>query len=87
MKTVPLLLLLLGSAALAALRAAPPSPAQEQAWRDGIRAALFVPSPLPDLAARDHGSFSPEPGIIVDRVTYASQFGLRIPALVYRPAA
>ncbi len=86
MKPVPLLLLLLGSAALAALRAAPPSPDQEQAWRDGIRAALFVPSPLPDLAARDHGSFSPEPGVIVDRVTYASQFGLRIPALVYRPA-
>ncbi|MGA8043434.1 MAG: acetylxylan esterase [Terracidiphilus sp.] len=58
---------------------------QVQEMRAKIRAALFVPEPLPALDAESYGSFSPEPGVIAERVTYATEYGLRIPAIVYRP--
>ena len=32
-----------------------------------------------------HGELSPEPGIAADRVTYATEFGLRVPAIIYHP--
>ncbi len=32
-----------------------------------------------------YGSFSPIPGVIAERVTYATEYGLRVPAIVYRP--
>ncbi|MBL9209924.1 MAG: acetylxylan esterase [Opitutaceae bacterium] len=67
-----------------ALFAAPPTPAQEQAWREGIKQALFITAP-PALAPEKHGEFEPEPGVIAERVTYGTQFGLRVPAIVYRP--
>jgi dienelactone hydrolase len=53
--------------------------------RAGIRKALFVPDPLPALDAKNYGSFSPEPGVVAERVTYATEYGLRVPAIVYRP--
>ncbi len=59
---------------------------QVQAMRAKIRAALFVPEPLPALDAKSYGSFAPEPGVIAERVTYGTEYGLRIPAIVYRPA-
>ena len=59
--------------------------AQLEAWRAQVRAAWFVPEPLPPLDVEAHGSFSPEPGVVVERVSYATQFGLRVPAIVYRP--
>ncbi len=57
----------------------------EQAWRRGIRTALFVPEPLPALAAQTHGRFEPAPGVVAERVSYGTQFGLRVPAILYRP--
>ncbi len=54
--------------------------------RTRIRAALFAANPLPKLDARLHGKFEPEPGIVAERVSYATQYGLRVPAIVYRPA-
>src|SRR5688572_91933 len=60
---------------------------QEKNWRDGIKAALFVTTPGPALAPESHGIFEPESGIVAERVTYGTQFGLRIPAIVYRPKA
>jgi dienelactone hydrolase len=74
----------LGLAALASIHAAPPTPAQEQAWRDGIKQALFI-GPPPALAPEKHGEFEPVPGVVAERVTYGTQFGLRVPAIVYRP--
>jgi dienelactone hydrolase len=59
--------------------------AKEEQWRSGIRRALFVPAPLPDLAVEKHGQFEPESGVVAERVSYATQFGLRVPAIVYRP--
>ncbi len=53
--------------------------------RAQIRSTLFVPDPLPALAPQQHGQFEPMPGVIADRVTYGTQFGMRVPAIVYRP--
>ena len=55
--------------------------------RRQIEQALFVPHPLPNVNPRDWGSFEVEPGVIADRVTYATEFGMRAPAIVYHPAA
>lgn len=46
---------------------------------------LFIPEPVPPLEASSHGQFEPEPGIIAERVTYATQFGLRVPGILYLP--
>lgn len=67
------------------LVAAIPASERENAWRREIRSALQVPDPLPELSPQVHGSFEPEPGIVAERVTYGTQFGLRIPAILYRP--
>lgn len=63
------------------------TPSQEQEWRRLIRTTLFVPDPLPPLAAAVHGRFEPEPGVVAERVTYGTQFGMRVPAILYRPKA
>ncbi|MDA2924964.1 prolyl oligopeptidase family serine peptidase [Acidobacteria bacterium AH-259-L09] len=57
----------------------------EREWRSQIRSALFVPDPLPRLASETHGRFEPAPGVLAERVSYASQFGMRVPAIVYLP--
>jgi hypothetical protein len=54
-------------------------------WREQAKAALFLPKTVPPVAARDFGSFTPMPGVIAHRVTYGTQFGMRVPAVVYRP--
>jgi dipeptidyl aminopeptidase/acylaminoacyl peptidase len=54
--------------------------------RKQIRAALFVPDPLPALAVERYGESEIAPGVIAERVSYATDYGLRIPAIVYRPA-
>ena len=61
------------------------TPEQEQEWRRLIRTVLFVPDPLPPLVPETHGRFDPEPGIVAERVTYGTQFGMRVPAIFYRP--
>ncbi len=55
-------------------------------WRKKIEQTLFVPDPLPPLNARYFGSFEVEPGIIADRITYSTEFGMRVPAIVYHPS-
>jgi dienelactone hydrolase len=55
-------------------------------WRRQIRQALFIPDPLPALTPRNFGSFSATPGVVAERVTYATLYGMRVPAIVYRPA-
>jgi len=58
---------------------------QTNSQRAQIRSTLFVPDPLPALAPQSHGQFEPTPGVIAERVTYGTQFGMRVPAIVYRP--
>ena len=55
-------------------------------WRTQIRQALFIDDPLPALSPRSFGSFSPAPGVIAERVTYGTSDGMRVPAIIYRPA-
>ena len=59
--------------------------AQVRHWRQQMRRALFIPDPLPPTAPQYYGRFSPARGIIADRVTYETGYGLRVPAIVYRP--
>jgi dienelactone hydrolase len=56
-----------------------------QDLRSRIEAALFAKGELPPLRAEWHGSFEPEPGIIAERISYGTQFGMRVPAILYRP--
>lgn len=56
------------------------------AWREGIEAALHVAGPAPELAPESHGTFAAAEGVVAERVTFGTQFGLRVPAIVYRPA-
>ena len=54
--------------------------------RAKIKDTLFVPDPLPALKPESYGQFQPEPGIVAERVSYSTAYGLRVPAIVYRPA-
>lgn len=58
---------------------------RDTAWRREIRHQLYVPESLPALQSKVWSSFSPMPGVIADRVTYATADGMRVPAIVYRP--
>ena len=60
---------------------------QVSLWRKQMRQALFIPDPLPPVKPETYGSFTPTPGIVAERVSYATEYGLRVPAIVYRPAA
>ncbi len=55
------------------------------AWRAEIRKKLFIPSSLPALSPKTWSTFSPMPGVLAERVTYASADGMLVPAIVYRP--
>jgi len=56
------------------------------ALRSRIRAALRVPESLPALAIQTYGETRLTAGVIIERVSYATAYGLRVPAIVYRPA-
>lgn len=58
---------------------------QIQLWTAGIKSALFIPNPLPQLDLKKHGTFQPAQGVVIEKVTYNSLYGLRIPAIIYRP--
>lgn len=57
----------------------------ETLLRQQILRTFFVADPLPPPAGRVFGQVEIEPGIAADRVTYATEFGMRVPAMVYRP--
>ena len=80
------MLLLLATAAIAGAPgdAAPTVPTRE-GKRQQIRRALLVPEALPALEAEHYGQIEIAPGVIAERVSYATDYGLRVPAIVYRP--
>jgi len=59
---------------------------QFEQWRRQIRQALFIDDPLPPLAAKSYGTFSPADGVVAERVTFGTNYGMRVPAIVYRPS-
>jgi dienelactone hydrolase len=78
-------LLLTSSTLLIAADRAPLTAEQATQWRSQIRQALFVPNPLPAQKALTHGRFEPAAGVVAERVTYETQFGLCVPAILYLP--
>jgi dienelactone hydrolase len=66
--------------------AAAESPAsREQQWRRQICDNFFVPEPLPALEASIQRRFTPAPGVRAEGLTYRTQFGLRVPTVLYLP--
>src|SRR6516225_1035019 len=59
---------------------------QPEVLRRRIAETLFVPDPLPALAPIHSGSFEPAHGVVAERISYGTEFGMRIPAILYRPA-
>jgi len=70
----------------AANAALPATVAQFDEWSGQIKKALFIQDPLPLLAPRSYGTFSPAKGVVAERVTYGTNYGMRVPAIVYRPS-
>ena len=68
------------------LNVARASCAQPQELRRRIAETLFVPDPPPALDVVRYGSFEPVPGVVAERISYGTEFGMRIPAILYRPA-
>ena len=58
---------------------------RQQEWRSRICRTLFVPDPLPRLEPLVHGRFQPDRDVVVERVTYSTQFEMKVPAIVYAP--
>ena len=57
-----------------------------KALRAQIRDTLHIPESLPRTEEKLYSSFSPAPGVSADRVSYATAYSLRVPAIVYHPA-
>ncbi len=58
----------------------------DRSVREQIDEKLRISQKLPAVEAEGYGSFSPAPGVIADRVSYATGYDLRVPAIVYHPA-
>src|SRR3954452_7219971 len=57
-----------------------------KALREQIRETLHISEHLPNPEEKLYGSFSPAANVSADRVSYATAYGLRVPAIVYHPA-
>ncbi len=53
------------------------------AVRQKIEETLHIPKTLPAIEGKKYGQFSPAPGVLADRVSYATAYNLRVPAIVY----
>lgn len=56
-----------------------------EGYRQQAKTALFLPAAMPAPAPHDFGVFHPMQGVAAHRVTFASQYGMRVPAIVYAP--
>lgn len=65
--------------------AAPLDDTQVKQLRQRIGRNFFVPDPLPALRAATHRHFPAAPGVRAEGVSYATEFGLRVPAILYLP--
>ncbi len=53
--------------------------------RQQIEEALHIQKKTATVAAKKYGTFSAAPGVLADRVSYATAYDLRVPAIVYHP--
>ena len=77
-----MLLLSAGFAASPAPQPTKPAKPDRADERNRIKAALFVPNRLPALESESYGQFEPAPGVVAERVSYATGYSLRVPAIV-----
>jgi dienelactone hydrolase len=61
------------------------TPAQLESLRKQAVQALFIDSPLPALQTKTYTAFNATSNIRVEHVTFATQYGMRVPAIVYMP--
>ena len=59
--------------------------AKAEQLRKQICDNFFVPDRLPALDAQTHRRFTPAPGVKAEGVTYTTQLGVRVPAILYLP--
>lgn len=59
--------------------------AREAHLRKEICDNFFVSDPLPPLEAHTGRTFTPAPGVKAEGVTYTTQLGSRVPAILYLP--
>ena len=69
---------------------APPAPARSlparvASLRAQVRANFFIPNPLPPVDGKTHRRFEPARGVSAEAVTYATELGMRVPAILYLP--
>ena len=76
---------MLSLAIVVGTRAEPLTAARVIELRTQIRKNFFVPSPLPALDAKTYRRFAPAPGVAAEAITYATEFGTRVPAILYLP--
>jgi dienelactone hydrolase len=60
---------------------------QVDLWRHQIKQALFIPDPLPKLDPEILSTFTPTPEVTAERISYRTEYGVRVPAIVYRPTS
>ena len=66
-----------------------PAIAAKRDWQDvreQVEKTLHVPQPLVKPEEKSYGRFTPATGVTTERVSYATDYSLRVPAIVYRPA-
>lgn len=59
---------------------------RESQIREQIEAKLHTIQPLPPPRAQSYGQSSAAPGVAAERVSYATGYGLRVPAILYHEA-
>ncbi|HEX7361493.1 MAG TPA: hypothetical protein VF283_13470 [Bryobacteraceae bacterium] len=57
-----------------------------QQLRQQIETTLHISVPLPAPHGKSYVPFTPAPGVAADRVSYATAYGMRVPAIVYHQA-
>jgi dienelactone hydrolase len=78
-----LLLALLLSATIS--HAQTTTPVQLEHLRIQATHALYLDTPLPPLSPKTFATFDAAPNIRIEHVTFATQYGMRVPAIVYIP--
>jgi hypothetical protein len=59
--------------------------ADDASLRKKISDTFFVPYPPLALNGQEYGQFEAEPAVVADGVTYATGFGMLVPAVIYHP--
>jgi len=67
------------------LHAQTTTPAQLEHLRTHATHALYLDTPLPPLTPKTFATFDATSNIRIEHVTFATQYGMRVPAIVYIP--